>query len=358
MQRNSGPTFANPTPGFDTVPFRQPVHICTSTEDKRLIAKDRRQELRSRRTGYRRGWTSAALRIDKDNRASPKPQERCQHTHDIDKEAASLVEHCFKQRRETRLGRTLRKRLNHELDLGLSSIIQSLDAILDAADRIFFSRKLRNRVEWRWSSESDQGFVSEFVGTTTPIYSEEFGTKAEIVLSRPLLQSGQYSSNLLLSAFLHELVHCYLFISCGQRAEEDGGHTPGFQRIVSLIQSWLGNPKLRLCSMRADLDNFLPEPEDQEQEDDWHLGDPVYSEYSTSPAWGGESDMYPAKPEEDVQAGFARTLNNMFPPSWEETSWTSCAEPFWADTPRMGYVSRQELAGAIEGSASMPILVE
>ena len=260
MQQNSGPTFENSASSIEPVPFWQPVHVLTftSTENRRFIAKDRRQELKLRRIGHRRGWSPAALRVN-NNRASPKPQEMCRHTHNIDNEAASLVEHCFKKRRETRFGRTLRKRLNHELDLGLSSIIQSLDAILGAADIVFFSGKLQNRVAWRWSSDSDQGFVNEFVGTTTPIYSEEFGTKAEIVLSRPLLQSGQYSSNLLLSAFLHELVHCYLFIYCGARAEEDGGHTPGFQRIVSLIQSWLGNPKLRLCSMRADLDNFLPE---------------------------------------------------------------------------------------------------
>lgn len=355
MQRNSGPTFVNSASSIDTVPLWQPVHVSTSTENKRFIAQDRRQELRSLRAGHRRGWR-AELRVN--NRGSPKPQERCQHTHDIDKEAASAVEHCFKQRRETRLGRTLRKRLNHELDLGLSSIIQSLDAILDAADKIFFNRKLRNRVEWRWSSESDQGFANEFVGTTTPIYSEEFGTRAEIVLSKPLLQSGQYSSNLLLSAFLHELVHCYLFISCGPRAEEDGGHTPGFQRIVSLIQSWLDNPKLRLCSMRADLDNFLPDEEEQEHEDDWCVVDSIYSEYSNSPTWSPDGDVSSKQHEEDAQAGFARTLTNMFPASWKETSQTSWPETAWIETPRMGYVSRQELAGAIEGSATMPILVE
>ena len=355
------PPLVNSASCIDTALFWQPVHICTSTENRRLIAKDRRQELRSRRIGtqrgYRQPWSPAAFRIN-NNRASPKPQERCGHTHDIDKEAASLVDQCFNKRRETRLGRTLRKRLNHELDLGLSSIIQCLDAILDAADRIFFSCKLRNRVEWRWSSESDQGFVNEFVGTTTPIYSDEFGTKAQIVLSRPLLQSGNYSSNLLLSAFLHELVHCYLFIYCGARAEEDGGHTPGFQRIVSLIQSWLGNPRLRLCSMRADLDNFLPEAEEQDTEDDWCFVEPVYSEVSHSPVWPGDSDMYVGEVGEDVQAGLARTLTNTFQSSWEELPPPYWTETAWADTPGMGYVSRQELAGAIEGSASMPILVE
>lgn len=293
-----------------------------------------------------------------DNQLSQSPDPR-PRSHDIaDDEAYFLVEQYFRQRRETRWGRTLRKRLNHELDLGLNSIIKSLDAILVAADIVFFSHKLRDRVTWRWSCESDQGFVNEFVGTTTPIYSDEFGTKAEIVLSKPLLQSGQYSCNLLLSAFLHELVHCYLFISCGPRAEEDGGHTPGFQRIVSLIQSWLNNPRLRLCSMRADLDNFLPDGEDQEQEDDWCLVDPVYSEFSYSPVWTGDRGMYLGDVEEDVQTGFARTLTNMSQPSFEEISQPSWLETTWADTPRMGYVSRQELAGAIEGSASMPILVE
>lgn len=430
----------------------------TTVESKRVVKKERRQEefqLRSSCTEIRydrnrKRRTTAAYRIDHHSR-SPKQQDclqRCRspaHSHGYvspvhdsptgarnavnyateqsqkncyieppqqqqlpsqtpppnsasytlisDGEAFTRAEAFFRTERLKLSGRILCKRLNHELDLGLTSVIKSLDAILIAADTVFFCRRLNGHVTWRWSCESDHGFSTEFVGTTTPLYSGDC-VRAEIVLSKPLLQSGEYSSNLLLSAFLHELVHCYLFICCGAKAEENGGHTPAFQSIVSLIQSWLGNPRLQLCSMRADLDNFLPDAEDLEDDascewaggvealdystyEDQAYSDSAYSSFLNSPFWAGDSDLCTRGIEDVVQAESEWTLTKSFTPAWDEShenaqpSWDEISQPgwvnilwsdaTWTDTPRLGYVSRQEreLSDANEGSsACLPILVD
>lgn len=476
MQRNSGPTFVSTTSNIEIEQRSRPVWTSTTFESKRVVKKERRQEefqLRSscaeiRYDRNRKRRSPAAYRIDHHSR-SPKQQDciqRCSSpgrlhgyvppVHDnpalarnavnyatkqsqkncyieppqqqqlpsqtpppnsdsyaliSDGEAFTRVEGSFRTERLKLTGRILRKRLNHELDLGLTSVIKSLDAILIAADTVFFCRRLNGHVTWRWSCESDHGFSTEFVGTTTPLYSED-SVRAEIVLSKPLLQSGEYSSNLLLSAFLHELVHCYLFICCGAKAEENGGHTPAFQSIVSLIQSWLSNPRLQLCSMRADLDNFLPDAEDQEHgtfcewagdvealdystkkdqpccdfaflgsticpgafEEDPSYSDSAYSPFPNSAFWAGDNDLCARGIEEVVQAESEWTFTKSSSPPWNENAqscWDEISQPgwvnimspeaTWADTPRMGYVSRQEreLADTIEGSSAfLPILVE
>ena len=381
MQRNGGPTFVSSATSIQADNHCCPVHVSTWADTKRNIKKRQRKDSQRRPRGselrYRHRQNQAALRIA--HSPSPKPQECAQRSLQADKldnEAYTRVEECFRTERLKLGGRILRKRLNHELDLGLTSVIKSLDAILVAADTVFFCRRLHNHVTWRWSCDSDHGFATEFVGTTTPLYSED-GVRTEIVLSKPLLQSGEYSSNLLLSAFLHELVHCYLFISCGSFAEANGGHTPAFQKIVSLIQSWLGNPRLQLCSMRADLNNFLPDEEEQHEDgycsrtmevDAIYYGtedDPAYSDFSNSPVWAGDSSRYLDELNEVVQPELVITpesswmLTEKFVPARTETSQSQWVDVSWADTPRIEYVSRQELAGAIEGSsACLPILVE
>ncbi|KFY25782.1 hypothetical protein V493_04458 [Pseudogymnoascus sp. VKM F-4281 (FW-2241)] len=175
-----------------------------------------------------------------------------------DEEASRRVERCFKKRQNKLSGRILRNQLNSDLSLGQ----ESLDDIRFAADNVLFDGMLLGKVKWRWSKEGEEGYENELLGSTTPQYSPETGIEARIVLSRPLLLSGRYSRDLLLSTFLHELVHCYLFICCGDQAQKDGGHTPGFQQIVQLINGWVGNSRLRLCSMKADLDHFTIGSED------------------------------------------------------------------------------------------------
>lgn len=165
-----------------------------------------------------------------------------------DEKASRRVEMCFKKRQNQLAGRILWKQLNCEQALGQ----ESLDNIRYDTDTVFFGGMLRGKVKWRWSEEGEEEYENELLGSTTPQYSSETGIEARIVLSRPLLLSGRYSRDLLLSTFIHELVHCYLFICCGDQAQKDGGHTPGFQRIVQLINGWIGNSRLRLCSMKAD----------------------------------------------------------------------------------------------------------
>lgn len=259
-----------------------------------------------------------------------------------DEEAFRRVEKCLKQRQNQVPGRILRKLLNRELALGH----ESLDTIMIATDKVFFDDKLRGRVEWRWSMAGEDGYENELLGTTTPQYSPETGIEARIVLSRPLLESGRYSRDLLLSTFLHELVHCYLFICCGDQAQEDGGHTPGFQLIVRLVNGWIGNSQLRLCSMKADLDNFLVESDDLS-----HCPTALYDIYRPPPTSQyidandctfvcGSSHHTLLLEDVDSPAEFERIHENVF-------------------LPPLAYVSMQErMMQAFGGSASMPILVE
>lgn len=76
------------------------------------------------------------------------------------------------------------------------------------------------------------------------------------MLSEPILKSEKYDRRLLLSAFLHELIHCYLFIQCGFEARRERGHTKGFHIIAGIIDKWVGEGYLSLCSMKANLDYF------------------------------------------------------------------------------------------------------
>lgn len=130
----------------------------------------------------------------------------------------------------------------------------SLQSILSAANEVFFNGRLSQRVMWDWSAGGDDGGR---VGTTALRRASTRGYETLIVLSGPMLRGGGFSRRLLISTFLHELVHCYLFICCGFRAREEGGHTPGFREIVRLIDEWAGEESgLHLGSVVADLERF------------------------------------------------------------------------------------------------------
>ncbi|KAK0746386.1 SprT-like family-domain-containing protein [Schizothecium vesticola] len=131
----------------------------------------------------------------------------------------------------------------------------SLQSILSAANEVFFNGRLSQRVMWDWSAEGhDDGGR---MGTTALRRASTRGFETLIVLSGPMLRGGGYSRRLLISTFLHELVHCYLFICCGFRAREEGGHTAGFRAIARLIDEWAGEESgLHLGSVEADLERF------------------------------------------------------------------------------------------------------
>jgi hypothetical protein len=175
-----------------------------------------------------------------------------------DKDAAMEMERCFRRRFKRRhdhlTGRILRDLINRRAILD----DESLNNLLHAADKIFFDGKLSGRVRWQWSLPDQERYTTELLGTTAlrDAPPNVGGFETLIVLSKPLLQNRRYDRDLLLSAFLHELVHCYLFIRCGINHAMHDGHTEGFQKIARLINNWIGNHRLHLCHMRANLNLF------------------------------------------------------------------------------------------------------
>jgi hypothetical protein len=205
----------------------------------------------------------APFRVQKDESSRPKisaytPKPSCFNKGNLtDDQALRRVLQCFRRQQHQLSGRILQTYLNGDLPLDSNA----LHNIKFGIDNTFFDGVLEDKVIWEWSGSRDEGYENDYLGTTTPRYSVAKGTETVIVLSKPLLLSGKYSHDLLLSTFIHELVHCYLFITCGEEAQEDGGHTPAFQQIATLINNWTGHSRLRLCAMQANLDNFLVQPE-------------------------------------------------------------------------------------------------
>jgi hypothetical protein len=172
-----------------------------------------------------------------------------------DEEAARRVNSHF--RRLPRGER--RERILHRLIHSHENIDNvALDGILTAADAVFFDNKLANRVRWDWSHPEQHRYQSELIGTTAlrPAPQAKGGYETLIVLSAPILKNPDYDRRLILPVFLHELIHCYLFITCGFPARDAGGHTKGFHEIAAVIDHWAGEGCLRLCSMKANLDYF------------------------------------------------------------------------------------------------------
>jgi hypothetical protein len=146
------------------------------------------------------------------------------------------------------------------IDSNTSINKEALLSIQDAVNNIFFNGVLSDRVKWEWSHQSDERYKTELVATTALREStdqyDQYGYETLIVLSKPILTDPAYDRRLILSAFIHELIHCYLFILCGFNARIKGGHTDGFHRIAKVIDKWAGPDKLWLCNMKANLDHF------------------------------------------------------------------------------------------------------
>ncbi|KAK3388794.1 hypothetical protein B0T20DRAFT_85250 [Sordaria brevicollis] len=135
----------------------------------------------------------------------------------------------------------------------------SLESIFSAANEIFFNGRLSQRVRWDWSDESSTRYDSRVIGTTALRRADPNtrGFETLIVLSAPILKHSKYSRRLLISTFLHELIHSYLFICRGFRARECGGHTKGFLTIAKLVDDWAGpESALYLSEAEADLERF------------------------------------------------------------------------------------------------------
>lgn len=161
-------------------------------------------------------------------------------------------------RRHERILRSLIHPRNHRgADFALDET--ALESIFSAADEIFFQGRLSRRVQWEWSSSEQNDYSSRIIGTTAlreaqpPLMG---GYETLIVLSSPFLRDTKFNRRLLISTFLHELIHSYLFVCCGFKARHCGGHTQGFKEIAAAIDEWAGRGTLRLCDMEADLAHF------------------------------------------------------------------------------------------------------
>lgn len=160
----------------------------------------------------------------------------------------------------------------------------ALESIFSAANEIFFQGRLSRRVHWEWSSfetpttnaTEEEGNDSSvggsgrggggIIGTTALRRASppsRGGYETLIVLSSPILMDTGYNRRLLISTFLHELIHSYLFICCGFKARHCGGHTDGFKEIAATIEGWAGWGTLRLCDIEADLEHFREDREER-----------------------------------------------------------------------------------------------
>lgn len=176
----------------------------------------------------------------------------------LDDQAAKEVESHFNKRaRDTKVERVLRSLISPkspEADFPLDDV--AIDNILYAANEVFFCGRLKRRVRWDWSDKSSAESNSKIIGTTNLREARNGGYETLIVLSPYYLKDEQYNRRLVISTFLHELIHSYLFIRCGFAAKRHGGHTQGFHRIAQLIDDWAGRDTLFLSNMEADLDAF------------------------------------------------------------------------------------------------------
>ncbi|KAK4136666.1 hypothetical protein BT67DRAFT_439665 [Trichocladium antarcticum] len=135
----------------------------------------------------------------------------------------------------------------------------ALESILSAANNLFFNGRLSQRVMWDWSHDSSTRYDSRVIGTTAlrRASTTTRGFETLIVLSSTILRDARFSRRLLISTFLHELIHSYLFICCGFRARSCGGHTKGFREIARVIDEWAGEESgLFLSRVEADLEVF------------------------------------------------------------------------------------------------------
>ncbi|KAI1334330.1 hypothetical protein F5Y15DRAFT_409741 [Xylariaceae sp. FL0016] len=183
-----------------------------------------------------------------------RPTDIKNHFHD---EAAEHVENDLadkrRRKRLSQLERILRslicpKHVGADFDIDDSA----LQSIFYAANEIFFHGKLKGRVTWEWK-ELDRNLI----GTTALRQSPKDGHwETCIYLSKDILQDKKYNRRLLISTFIHELIHSYLFVHCGFRSSECGGHTSGFQTIARLIDRWVGEDLLYLRNMEAELSYF------------------------------------------------------------------------------------------------------
>lgn len=222
------------------------------------------------------------------------PDEFPEFSPEDDREAARQVQqHLAKSqgnvKRHERILRTLINPRDKAADFPLDNA--ALESIFSAADKIFFQGRLSCRVHWEWSSGCANvvGTMEDnrIIGTTALRERAPGDFETLIMLSSSILKDTSYNRRLLISTFLHEMIHSYVFICCGFKARHCGGHTAGFRQIARLIDEWEGQGSLRLCDMEADLEHFREQPPP--------LRHPLDGDYPTSCHHHGGVDFYDLK---------------------------------------------------------------
>lgn len=193
------------------------------------------------------------LRVRNEAAPSPKAEENVFH----DKAARDVEANIAGYRRQRRLSQHERilkslispKALNAEFEID----DEALQSILSAANEIFFGGDLKGRVTWTWGDLSP-GLIGTTAWRKAPNGN---GVQTLIWLSRQILKNKKYNRRLLISTFIHELIHSYLFVRYGYHPDDCGGHTSGFKRIANLINNWVGEENiLQLHKMEAELSDF------------------------------------------------------------------------------------------------------
>ncbi|KAG5995276.1 hypothetical protein E4U43_003049 [Claviceps pusilla] len=133
----------------------------------------------------------------------------------------------------------------------------ALQSIFSAANELFFASRLTRRVTWDWSHSASSKYENHILGTTAVRKSTHSdGLETLIVLSSPILRDTKYNRRLIISTFLHEMMHSFMFVACGWNSKQSSGHTQGFLQIAGVIDDWAGKDCLHLREMEANLERW------------------------------------------------------------------------------------------------------
>ncbi|KAI1267454.1 hypothetical protein F5Y18DRAFT_303663 [Xylariaceae sp. FL1019] len=180
------------------------------------------------------------------------------HRHDVAADEVTSYMNASRRRKRLSQHERILKGLISPKSKGLGSAEfeiddEALHNIFHTTNEIFFGGALKGRVVWVWKE-----LQSNLIGTTAWREAPDgIGVQTLIVLSAQVLRNKKYNRRLLIATFIHELIHCYLFVACGYQPDNCGGHTSGFKRIAALINAWVGEDDLlQLHKMEAELADF------------------------------------------------------------------------------------------------------
>lgn len=190
------------------------------------------------------------------NEAAPSPKAEDNFYHDMAaRDVEANIAGYRRQRRLSQHERILKSLISPKAALNDEFEIddEALQSILSAANEIFFGGNLKGRVTWTWGDLSP-GLIGTTAWREAPNGN---GFQTLIWLSKQILKDKKYNRRLLISTFIHELIHSYLFVRYGYHPDDCGGHTSGFKRIAKLINNWVGEENiLQLHKMEAELSDF------------------------------------------------------------------------------------------------------